>query len=153
MELLLTQSAEYYLRLARESFRQSDPLGARMAYLLCIDSWKKASKLYPLFLAQLSAAEEEYRYFDKFDFVYKNILRELQTIVHHSPQIPQSVLIQRLTHYHQRDVEYSLYFALKEGKILFRRQGEDYLLHLPRAPESQLEPFEMKRSFIRFSRN
>jgi hypothetical protein len=153
MEILLTQSAEYYLSLARESFRLRDPLGARMAYILCIESWKKASRLYPLFLGQLYAVEEEYRRFDKHDSVYKNILRDLRSIVSRTPRIAQSDLIQRLTQYQQRDVEYSLYFALKEGKILFRRDGNDYLLRLPREAEPQREPYSLKKSFIRFSRN
>jgi hypothetical protein len=153
MELLLSQSAEYYLHLARESFRLKDPLGARMAYLLCIESWKRASRIYPLFVGQLNAAEEEYRSFDKYDLVYKNILRDLQTVVLRYPRITQSDLIRQMTQYYQRDVEYSLYFAMKEGKILFRRDGDDYLLRLPNEPKLEREPFSLKNSFIRFSRN
>ena len=154
MELLLTQSAEYYLRLARESFRLNDPLGARMAYFLSIESWKRASKLSPLFLGHLNAVEEEYRWFDRFDPVYKNILRDLQEIVSRSPQIAQTALIQQLAHYHQRDVEYSLYFALKDGKILFQRDGDEYLLHLPRNRETAVATqVSAHKMFIRFSRN
>ncbi|HUN66442.1 MAG TPA: hypothetical protein VMW43_10105 [Bacteroidota bacterium] len=148
MELLLSQSAEYYLRLARESFRLNDPLGARMAYLLCIDSWKKASRIHPLFMGQLHAAEEEYRCFDRFDYFYKGILHDLRTVVLSYPRIAQTDLMERMTQYHPRDVEYTLYFAMKEGKILFQREGNDYILRLPKEPAKS-----GKSGFIRFSRN
>ncbi len=118
MDYSLRNSAEEYLLLARQSVKARTPLCARMAYVISIDSFRKAAAIYPSLSARLQAVQREYESFVRQDVLYTAILRELVHEVQKRPGILRDRLCENLRHYPQKDVHLALYFAVKEGRLI-----------------------------------
>ena len=131
MNTTLRRSAEYYLNLARESAKENNSLGARMAYFMSIQAWKKAVEEYPSLSTNLIETQKEYIRFIRADSRYNQVLSEIRAVVARVPGIREEQLFRTLSKFHETDLKYTLYFAIKDGQLWSVKKEKGLEYHLP----------------------
>ena len=117
--------------LARQSVQANNSLGARMAYFLSIQLWKKVVKEQPALSTHLMEARKEYLHFIRSDLKYREVLTEILTVVGRHPGITEKELFASLSKYHETDLKYTIYFAIKDGQIWCVKKESRCEYHLP----------------------
>ncbi len=153
MDYSLRNSAEEYLQLARQSVRAHTPLCARMAYMISIESFRKAAACYPSLTVRLHAVQREYDAFMRHDVLYTAILRELEETVRRQPGILRDALCDRLHHYPQKEVRLALYFAVKEGKLVSAETDHGTTITLPLTPSRLSFSSHLRKMFFSVGKN
>ncbi len=153
MDFSLRNSAEEYLLLARQSVRARTPLCARMAYMISIESFRKAALHYPSLTVRLHAVQREYEAFTRQDVLYIAILRELEEAVRHQPGIVREALCDHLQHYPLKEVHLALYFAVKEGKLVSAESERGTVFTLPLTPSRLSFSSHLRKMFFSVGKN
>ncbi len=135
MTLTPKQSAEFYLHLARKSAKANNSLAARMAYFMSIQSWKTAAQGLPSLATNLANTEREYIRFIHADSKYREMLKEILSVVADVPGIHEGALLAALSHFPETDVKYTLYFAVKDGQLQSIKREAGYEFYLPTADQ------------------
>ncbi|MBI1803658.1 MAG: hypothetical protein HY033_06620 [Ignavibacteriae bacterium] len=131
MDLTIRQSAEHYLKLARQSAKANNSLGARMAYFMSIQAWKKAIEEHPSLSTNLAAVQREYLHFIRSDARYREVLSQIREIIARKPGIQEAELFAKLSKHPETDLKYTLYFAVRDGQIWSVKKEGGCELHLP----------------------
>ncbi len=141
MDKTFQEIAEYYQQLAHRSAHSGNFLGARMAYCKSIQAWEKTVEAHPSLVNYLITIQREYRQFVQNDKGYFTMLRDVKRALGKRARTRQSDLYRELPHLHQTDLEYVIYFAVKNGDIRKYQRENEYEFFLPE--EKKRSAFKM----------
>lgn len=131
----------------RESEFAKDFKKARSLYAQSVESARQAKILNDTY----TATWEEYaKNYDEFAFfrdpIYRSILKPILSILQRIPGIKQTELYKCFSLIKKSDIQYTLYFAEKEGLIERKKTGRSYELYFIKDKEGEIQKLEKSES-------